>query len=162
MKHTIVIASILFALTGCAGIMEGIAAASGHPRCPINTTVTPVSEAVLRQAWVDQFKKPLPATCDARWSWYIVAPEQQDKVCNHLTAAGCTIYVHGPNGTTSPGCPITYTTAKYAGDTRLAAHEIAHWLLHCTTGTTDPKHLNPAVWGEGGFVLGIVARFPPK
>jgi hypothetical protein len=79
-----------------------------------------------------------------------------------IEAAGCTAYTIGPNGKREPGCPFTVTSPEYANDTRLAAHEFAHAARRCTTGYSDPSHTDPAIWGPGGFVEGIAAKYPPR
>jgi hypothetical protein len=114
--------------------------------CPAHGASTPpVSEVTLRATWASRFGAlPSPA-CDAHWAWSVVTPAVMDRYyCDSVVNAGCTTYFEG--------CPLTVTTQEYAADTLLAAHEYAHWALHCSKGNGDPQHTNVAVWGAGGFV----------
>lgn len=125
-------------------------AAFGIVACPVSGTSTPpVSESTLRLSWAARFGE-LPSKCDAHWAWSVVTPDEQSRVCLASAFAACTIY--------PSGCPLTLTTAAYASDTQLAAHEFAHAMLKCSTGDGDPAHTNTAVWGVNGFVEGFAKQ----
>lgn len=140
---------ITLLLPGCVGLTSAL---TGNITCPtVSSSVPPVSEAELRKDWVDRFG-PLKSSCSAVWDWSLSSAADMAKSCPN--DAGCTTFTIGPNGTRDPGCPLSMFTAQYAHDRRLAAHEIAHWFLHCssTTGDGDPGHTDPTVWGKDGFV----------
>lgn len=132
-------------LCGC----EGIRAAFGYVDCASQTDPQPpLSEQTLRAAWGVRFgSMDAVAACKNHWTWNVVSSADQDAVCSSKIDAACTIY--------PSGCPTTFTTATYARDQRLAAHEFSHWALLCTTGNSDTDHvLHPEVWS------GFVAQFP--
>jgi hypothetical protein len=137
-----------------------------------NETKPPVSEDVLRAAWEAQFGN-LDGACGPayHWSWQVMKDQDEvDRSCGFtrkpdgrlVSAAGCTAYTIGPNGTRTPGCPVTLTSRAYEHDTRLAAHEFAHWALRCSTGYSDPNHTNAAVYGPNGYAARVAALFPAR
>lgn len=136
------LAIALLLLTGCAGIR----AVLGYSDCAASdpqSVEPPVSARVLRETWEARFG-PLPKACDTPWLWDVVSTSDQWRLCHTLNDAACTVYPQG--------CPVTFVTIQYAADKRLAAHEWAHWALHCSKGDGDPQHTNAAVWGAYGFV----------
>lgn len=128
-------------LGGCSGLQ----AAMGNPTCPTHSTSVPaVPEAQLRREWVYLFG-PLPSTCSYVWDFAVVPDQDMAATCPNDN--GCTIFTLGPRD--ARVCPLSMAPASMAGNTELARHEFAHYMLECSRGDADPNHSRfPDVWTQ--------------
>jgi hypothetical protein len=119
-----------------------LAACGPHPCINPKYQIPPaVSQDELREEWEHRFGS-LPEACDEPLPFTSVSdPSAQ---CG-IQSAGCFI---------DNGCPYALIGGSYLNDRTLAAHEIAHWYLHCSgrISSGDPNHTMPDVWGSEGFV----------